>query len=76
MDCPLMYQEVITRGNLVLKYFSKAMHCSCCWYALKKRNDGYEVLTAADKQEIIAIYKDGQLMYLNKELLKTPLIVR
>ena len=73
--CPLSYNTVITNGNLVLKYFSKTVNGSCCWYALKQKGIAYEILTFSDKQEIIAIYKRGTLVYLNKELLKFPLLV-
>ncbi len=75
MCCPLTYQRVITQGNLVLKYFSKTINSSCCWYAFKEANIAFEVLTSSDKQEIIAVYKDGNLVYLNKNLLRSPLVL-
>jgi hypothetical protein len=76
MECPFSYQSVITKGNLVLKYFSKAINGSCCWYALKQPPTTYEILTSAEKQEIIAVYRDGQLIFLNKIFLKAPVLMR
>lgn len=76
MDCPVKYKSVITQGNLVLKYFSNAMNGSCCWYALKQNQASFEVLTSSDKQEIIAVYQDGQLVYLNKPLLRMPSLMK
>lgn len=76
MECPLKYQSVITQGNLVLKYFSNAMNGSCCWYALKQDQASFEVLTSSDKQEIVAVYQDGQLVYINKSLLRIPYVMK
>ncbi|AZR74228.1 hypothetical protein BBF96_12965 [Anoxybacter fermentans] len=76
MDCPLSYQNVIKNGNLVLKYFSKTVNGSCCWYALKQDETAFEVLTFSDRQEIIAVYQNGHLVYLNKDLLRLPMMLQ
>lgn len=76
MESPLSYQTVITKGNLVLKYFSNAINGSCCWYALQQDDEAYEVLTASDRQEVIAVYRNGQLTFLNKTFLKSPLLMK
>lgn len=76
MESPLSYQIVITKGNLVLKYFSNAINGSCCWYALQQDDGSYEILTSSDRQEVIAVYCDGQLTFLNKTFLNSPLLMK
>lgn len=75
MDCPLRYQNVIARGNLILKYFSKMINSSCSWYRLEEQGAVFEVLISIDKEEILAVYKNESLVYFNKNLLKSPIVL-
>lgn len=75
MDCPLRYHCVITRGNLIIKYFSKMTNSSCSWYRLEDQGAVYEILISVDKEEILAVYKDEALIYLNKNLLRSPMVL-
>ena len=74
MDSPHSYQKVITKGNLVLEYFSTKVNSPCCWYALKEDGKAYEILTSSENKEIIEVYQDGQLIYLNEALAKSPML--
>ena len=48
---------------------------SCSWYRLEEEGAVFEILISVDKEEILAVYKDEALIYLNKSLLRSPMIL-
>lgn len=76
MDCPICYEDVIAQGSLILKYFSTATNSSCCWYSLERGAENYDVLVSSDREEVIAVYCEERLVFLNKTFLCTPALVK